>query len=319
MGEKSKDVDSSAEIEPISGVLKNAVLEFEAFLKMELGRGKNTVASYVSDVTQFARFLKRKKITSFEDVDSAALSEWIASISDETKASTQSRKLSAMKCFAGYLVDEKIWTKNHCDIVARPKYRRNTPEVLSAEEVVALLEAPPRDTPEGVRDYAMLELMYSSGLRVSELCSLKESDIDSLEKIMRVRGKGSKTRIVPVGDYAINAIEAYKPARVAMLGKKNVDELFVTRRGAKMSRKTFWFNIKKYAAFAGIEKNVKPHILRHSFATHLLRNGANLMSIREMLGHSDLATTQIYTTLLNDEICRQHAQNHPRSAMSDDI
>ncbi len=320
MGESSENVDNSvAEMEPISGALKNAVLEFEGYLKMELGRGKNTVASYVSDVSQFARFLKQKKITSFEDVDAITLSEWIASISDETKATTQSRKLSAMKCFAGFLVDEKVWTKNHCDAVARPKYRRNIPEVLTAEEVVALLESPPRDTPEGLRDYAMLEMMYSSGLRVSELCSLKESDIDVLEKIMRVRGKGSKTRIVPVGDYAINAIEAYKPARSMMLGKKNIDELFVTRRGAKMSRKTFWYNIKKYAVCAGIEKNVKPHILRHSFATHLLQNGANLMSIREMLGHSDLSTTQIYTTLLSDEICRQHARNHPRSAMSDEI
>ena len=295
--------------------LKNTIFEFEGFLKMELGRSKNTVASYLSDVWQFAEFLASKKISTFESVDADLLVEWIGSISKITKATTQSRKLSAMKSLAGYLVDEKVWSKNYCDIVARPKYRRNVPEVLTANEVAQLLEAPQKDTAEGLRDYAMLELMYSSGLRVSEICSLSESDIDFTESIMRVRGKGSKTRLVPVGDYAIQAIKAYKVARQEMLDKRIVSELFVTRRGAKMSRKTFWYNIKKYALAVGIQKNVKPHILRHSFATHLLQNGANLMSIREMLGHSDLATTQIYTTLLNEEIRTQHAQKHPRSNM----
>ena len=299
----------------LSGALKNTIFEFEGHLKMELGRSKNTVLSYMSDVWQFAEFLQSKKILSFDDVEADLLVEWIGSIANITKASTQSRKLSAMKALASYLVDEKVWSKNYCDLVARPKYRRNVPEVLTAEEVARLLEAPDRSTLEGLRDYAMLELMYSSGLRVSEICSLSESDIDATESIMRVRGKGSKTRLVPVGDYAIEAINAYKPARQEMLGKRIAHELFVTRRGAKMSRKTFWYNIKKYALVVGIEKNVKPHILRHSFATHLLQNGANLMSIREMLGHSDLGTTQIYTTLLNDEIRTQHTQKHPRSSM----
>ncbi len=198
----------------------------------------------------------------------------------------------------------------------RPKYRRNVPEVLSADEVSRLLESPSADTPEGLRDRAMLELMYSSGLRVSELCGLKESDIDASERIIRITGKGAKTRLVPVGEYALSAIADYKAVRRSILGDfRDADELFVTKRGGKMSRKTFWFNIKKYARSVGIEKNVKPHILRHSFATHLLRNGANLMSIREMLGHSDLATTQIYTALMTDEIYSQHAKKHPRSKM----
>ena len=307
--------ENSENADALPVALKNTIFEFEGYLKMELGRSKNTVASYLSDVWQFAEFLAGKKISTFEDVEADLLIEWIGSISRITKATTQSRKLSAMKSLAGFLVDEKVWAKNYCDIVARPKYRRNVPEVLTAEEVARLLEAPQKDTPEGMRDYAMLELMYSSGLRVSEICSLSESDIDAKERIMRVRGKGSKTRLVPVGDYAIEAINAYKVARKEMLGKRIVNELFITRRGAKMSRKTFWYNIKKYAFAVGIQKNVKPHILRHSFATHLLQNGANLMSIREMLGHSDLATTQIYTTLLNEQIRTQHAQKHPRSNM----
>lgn len=307
--------ENSENADALPVALKNTIFEFEGYLKMELGRSKNTVVSYLSDAWQFAEFLAGKKISTFEDVEADLLIEWIGSISSITKATTQSRKLSAMKSLAGYLVDEKVWAKNYCDIVARPKYRRNVPEVLTAEEVARLLEAPQKDTPEGMRDYAMLELMYSSGLRVSEICSLSESDIDAKERIMRVRGKGSKTRLVPVGDYAIEAINAYKVARKEMLGKRIVNELFITRRGAKMSRKTFWYNIKKYAFAVGIQKNVKPHILRHSFATHLLQNGANLMSIREMLGHSDLATTQIYTTLLNEQIRTQHAQKHPRSNM----
>ena len=295
--------------------LKNTVAEFRAFLKMELGRSANTVASYTSDVAQFAAFLHARKIESFADVDADSLVEWISGIARNTKASTHSRKLSAMKSLAGFLVDERVWSKNYCDLVARPKLRRNIPEILSAGEVARLLEAPPTDTPEGLRDRAMLELMYSSGLRVSELCGIRESDIDVAERILRVVGKGSKTRLVPVGAYALAAISAYKAARRDILGGSEVPELFVTRRGGKISRKTFWYNIKRYAIAAGIEKNVKPHILRHSFATHLLQNGANLMSIREMLGHSDLSTTQIYTNLLNDEICAQHAKKHPRSKM----
>lgn len=147
--------------------LKNTVADFRAFLKMELGRSANTVASYTSDVAQFAAFLHARKIESFADVDADSLVEWISGIARNTKASTQSRKLSAMKSLAGFLVDERVWSKNYCDLVARPKLRRNIPEILSAEEVARLLEAPPTDTPEGLRDRAMLELMYSSGLGAS--------------------------------------------------------------------------------------------------------------------------------------------------------
>lgn len=306
---------SSSEKELGSG-FRNELYEFRAFLKMELGRSANTVSAYMSDAEQFAHFLESRGASSFRGADADSIVAWVRGISKVDKASTQSRKLSAVKSLAGFLVDEKIWDKNYCDLVMRPKYRRNVPEVLSADEVSRLLESPSADTPEGLRDRAMLELMYSSGLRVSELCGLKESDIDASERIIRITGKGAKTRLVPVGEYALSAIADYKAVRRRILGDfRDADELFVTKRGGKMSRKTFWFNIKKYARSVGIEKNVKPHILRHSFATHLLRNGANLMSIREMLGHSDLATTQIYTALMTDEIYSQHAKKHPRSKM----
>ncbi len=299
--------------------LENTILEYSAHLSMELGRGKNTVNSYVSDIKQFAEFLAQSGIKSFDDVDVDSLTLWIGEIAGESKSSTQSRKISALRSLSIFLCDEGVWHKNLAELVARPKVRRPVPEVLSANETDSLLSAANGDKLESVRDRAMLELMYASGLRVSELCALKESDIDPNERVIRVRGKGDKTRLVPVGDIALDAISQYKLIRKDFLKNKSVAELFVTRRGKKLSRKTFWYNIKKYGRVAGIEKNVKPHILRHSFATHLLQNGANLMSIREMLGHSDLSTTQIYTSLLNDDIRREHTQKHPRASMDIDI
>ena len=300
---------------PLPEGLAGGLLEFEAHLKMELGRGKNTVAAYLSDISQFSQFLASRKIVNFASVSGDNLVEWIGEVAPKARASTQSRKISALKSLAKFLVDENVWKKNLCDVIARPKTRRNIPEVLTAAEVVKLLSAPDKATPLGLRDAAMFELMYGSGLRVSELCAMKESDIDFREGIIRVRGKGTKTRLVPMGDCASEAVRAYKSVRVQIIKDGICPELFVTSRGEKLSRKTFWFNIKKYADSAGIKKNVKPHILRHSFATHLLQNGANLMSIREMLGHSDLSTTQIYTSLLGEKIVSEHKNRHPRSHM----
>lgn len=299
--------------------LEDGLYEYKAYLQMELGRGKNTVASYAGDILAFARFAAERGRKSFREVDSDDLVLWMGEISKSEKPSTQSRKISALRSLSIHLVDSGVWAKNLSDMLARPKIRREVPEVLSADETDKLLSTPSGDKLEAVRDRAMLELMYGSGLRVSELCGLRESDIDPAERIIRVFGKGDKTRLVPVGDVALAAIAEYKKIRPQFLKRGNPAELFLTRRGKKLSRKTFWFNIKKYAVCAGIDKNVKPHILRHSFATHLLQNGANLMSIREMLGHSDLSTTQIYTRLLNEDICRQYAQKHPRSKMKVDF
>ncbi len=315
VGEKGMKLENR----PIPERMEREIGDYAAHLRMELGRGANTVASYCGDVRQFAEFAASDGKRSLSEVDSDTLALWIGKVSKFAKSSTQSRKISALRSLALYFCDEGIWDKNLAALVARPKVRRSVPEVLSASETDRLITAADDETPESIRDRAMLELMYGSGLRVSELCSLKESDIDARERIVRVRGKGDKTRIVPVGDMALDAIDKYCRVRKELLKKRNAAELFVTRRGKKLSRKTFWHNIKKYAFAAGIEKNVKPHILRHSFATHLLQNGANLMSIREMLGHSDLSTTQIYTRLLNDDIQREYASKHPRSGMNVDI
>lgn len=286
--------------------------DYKTYMRLELGRSKNTVDSYVSDIVLFCEFAAGK-IESFADVDEDLISEWLAYLSRADKATSQSRKLSALKSLARYLMEEEIWDKNLFEYFARPKIRRAAPDVLDAGEIDDVISVPQSDTPEGLRDRAMIELMYSSGLRVSELCSLSYADIDVQEKVLRVRGKGGKTRLVPVGDMALEAIEKYRAVRGELCKKKAVGEFFITRRGGKISRKTFWYNLKKYASLAGVEKNVKPHMLRHSFATHLLRNGVNLMMIREMLGHSDLSTTQIYTNLANDDILREYSKLKTRN------
>lgn len=298
----------------LNDTFASSVRDFRLYLEMELGRAKNTVLSYVGDVEQFAQFLQSRSVAGFSDASSEDIAEWISLIAASSKGSTQSRKLSAMKSLAGYLTEEKIWRSDYSELVARPKIRRPVPEVMTRQETMRLLEEPRRPVFEEVRDRAMLELMYSSGLRVSELCAIKMSDFDLDSRIIRITGKGDKTRLVPVGSRALDAILKYVEFSRGM--EKRPPHLFFSKRGKMLSRKTFWFNIKKYAARAAIDKDVKPHMLRHSFATHLLGAGANLMAIKEMLGHSDLSTTQIYTKVAPAAIIAEHKAHHPRSKMN---
>lgn len=301
-------------IDTLPSSMRERLLEFKAYLQLELGRSKNTILSYIEDMCFFGEFLaKTKGASKFEEADSDSAVEWSSTLTD-TKASSQARRLSSLKCFGLYMLEEGLWTRNFADSASRPRLRRNVPQVLNSREIDDIIEKSAGDKFERVRDGAMLEMMYGSGLRVSELCSLKDSDLDLSTRIARIRGKGAKTRLVPIGTLAVEAILRYKSER-AKLKKNSVAELFITRRGSKLSRKTFWYNLKKYATLADIKKPVKPHGLRHSFATHLLQNGANLMSIKEMLGHSDLSTTQIYTQLVDDDIRREYAQKSPRSKM----
>jgi integrase/recombinase XerD len=315
---KSPFKPNSAKTERLSALPKafgDVLFDFSVYLRMELGRGKNTVDSYLSDVLQFCEFALENGKRSFEEVDVDTLSNWVCDVAKFSKTTTQSRKISALRTLADFLIDEDLWDKNLSERIARPKVVRAVPEVLEASQIDNIISAPTDDSPEAFRDRAMLELVYSSGLRVSELCNLKESDIDAHERIIRVVGKGNKTRLVPVGDLALQAIAEYKLRRPELAKKSTVAELFITRRGKKISRKTFWYNLKKYAEKAGVSGSVKPHGLRHCFATHLLRNGANLFSIKEMLGHSDLSTTQIYTQLVRDDIISEYNAKHPRSKM----
>lgn len=295
--------------------IRDTLRDYRLYLKMQLGKSENTVLSYMADIGQFAEFLAARKICDFSAVGAEDMRKWIELVSSGAKSTTQSRKLSALKSLSGFLLEEKIWKTDYSELLSRPKLRRNIPEVLTREEVEALLEAPNRPVFEELRDRAMLELMYSSGLRVSELCALKFSDFDFDSRILRVCGKGQKVRLIPVSHKAISYIDSYIDFAGDFFKKRRPLYLFATRRVGPLSRKTFWCNIKKYALRAGITKNVKPHILRHSFATHLLNAGANLMAIKEMLGHSDLSTTQIYTHIESETLNAEYTAKHPRSKM----
>ena len=197
--------------------------------------------------------------------------------------------------------------------IESPKLPRSLPKSLSEEEVDALLNAPNLDDIIGLRDKAMLELLYASGLRVSELVNVKVTEVSLSEGVVRVTGKGSKTRLVPMGEVAVDWITRYlKEARPEILEKRLSDSLFVTKRGEAMTRQAFWYLIKRYAALAGIQKHLPPHVLRHAFATHLLNHGADLRVVQMLLGHSDISTTQIYTHVARERLKELHSQHHPR-------
>ena len=220
-----------------------------------------------------------------------------------------------MKHCARFLVAEKVIRNDFTELISAPKLARHLPETLSPEEVEALLDAPSRHSAQGLRDRAFLELMYSSGLRVTELCQLTLQDLDLEEGFLRVEaGKRGKDRLVPVGGKAAEAIQRYlHNGRPSLVRPKTGSALFLSNRGAALSRKTVWYWIKQYAERAGIKKPVKPHLLRHSFATHLLSNGADLRAIQEMLGHADIGTTEIYTRVDRQRLVEAHGRFPPRT------
>lgn len=295
--------------------LAEPIKTFLFHLELEKGLSKNTVEAYASDLGQFAQFLeKNKNGSTWASVSTDQVSDWIAELSmeDYTVASL-ARKVSALRMMAQFLIKENQRKDDFTELVAGPKLMRKLPGTLNPEEVDALLAAPDEKTPHGLRDRAMLELMYSSGLRVSELCGLLLQSIDLEAQLLRVYGKGSKERVVPIGGKAIEAITRYlELGRPKLVKPRTGSDLFLSQWGKALSRKTFWVFIKRYSHLAGIEKPVKPHLLRHSFATHLLSNGADLRAIQEMLGHADISTTQIYTSIKTDYLREEHAHYHPR-------
>lgn len=288
---------------------------FLAWIELEKGLAVNTTESYQSDLVQCATFLDRQRIAGWLDVTGADVTDWLYSLSESHYlASSLARKLTALRMFARFLVRERIREDDFTELISAPKLARNLPGTLTAEEVTKLLEAPDPRTPHGLRDRAFLELFYSSGLRVSELCGLTLQQVDLENGFLRVYGKGSKERVVPVGSKAVEALQAYLAnGRPALVKGKTGSELFISERGTGISRKTIWHWIKKHAKSAGIEKPVKPHLLRHSFATHLLAGGADLRAIQELLGHANISTTQIYTAVEGSRILDEHARFHPRN------
>jgi integrase/recombinase XerD len=274
---------------------------------MERAMSQNTVASYCSDVEKFLKFYGGR----IEDVSVADVQEYLQSRNALSERS-QARVLSSLKSFFDWLVLDKVIKDNPCDMVDGPKIGRYLPNVLSEEEVVALIDSVQLDTWQGVRDKAILEVLYGCGLRVSEAVALQISCVFIKEGFVRVIGKGNKERLVPIGEMAIEAINAYLDVRPDPYDAVSSDILFLNRFGRSLSRVSMFNMIKKQAVAAGIGKEISPHTFRHSFATHLLEHGADLRMVQEMLGHESISTTEIYTHIDNSTWQKEILEHHPR-------
>jgi integrase/recombinase XerD len=286
---------------------------FLDYLSVEKGLARNSLAAYRTDLRHFGHWLADQK-RELEDVERVLIVRYFqalraAGISSRSVA----RALAAIRGLFRFLVTERHLKHDPTENLENPKLWTTLPKSMQAEEVDALLRAPDRSTAEGLRDGAMLELLYATGLRVSELIHVKIEDLVMDAGFLRTIGKGSKERIVPFGDSARDAIVAYLELGRPELAKHADPYLFLSNRGRPMSRQSFWMKITKYARLAGISGHISPHVLRHSFATHLLENGADLRSVQMMLGHSDISTTQIYTHVSRARLQKMYAEFHPRA------
>ena len=284
-------------------------------LWLEHGLSKNSLDAYRRDLRLFARWLqaKRPERADLHAVQPQDIAAYFAERHQESKPSSANRRLSVLKRFYQLALRERRITSDPCLKMASAKQPARFVHTLSEAQVEALLNAPDVSTPLGLRERTMLELMYASGLRVSELVTLKVVELSLNDGVLRVTGKGSKTRLVPFGEQARHWLERYmKEARGVILNGQMDDALFVTGRGGPMTRQMFWIVIKKHAARAGITAPLSPHTLRHAFATHLLNHGADLRVVQLLLGHSDISTTQIYTHVARERLKHLHAQHHPR-------
>lgn len=289
--------------------------EFINFLSVERGLAENTKVSYKHDLRKFSGYLKKKKVETLNSITRKHITQFLMN-EKEAGISSRSigRRLVAIKTFFKFLVNERVLSEDVTSTLDSPKLWKTLPGVLSVQEVDKLLKAPKLTEPLGIRDRAMIELLYASGLRVSELVGVKIVDVNLEAGFVRSIGKGSKERIVPLGKKALEWIQKYLE-RVRIKIKKGKDSpfLFLTDRGSKLTRQEFWYRLRKHANEVRIKKKISPHTLRHSFATHMLANGADLRLVQEMLGHTDISTTQIYTHVDSDRLKNIHKQYHPRS------
>ena len=279
----------------------------------ESGLAEATLGAYAADIAAYLGFLEAAGKADMDAVSREDVLDHLIALRKEHKLSARSatRHLSAIRRFHAFLRSERITTSDPTEGFDAPRRTQSLPHVLSSGEIERMLSMPDESKPEGIRDAAILELFYSSGLRISELAKLPIRDVSLDEGAVRVKGKGSKVRLVPLGKAAMRRIRAWVDVRAA--GKVLDDTLFLSPRGKRMSRTGVWQVVKRYARAANIGQNVTPHMLRHSFATHLLDNGADLRAVQEMLGHSDIATTQIYTHVSVDRLSKAHRTFHPRA------
>ncbi len=289
----------------------NVLKDFLVYLSVEKGLSRNTIESYSKDLAQFQKFLssKKKRLNAISKND---IIDFLDSLKEKGFAvSSICRFISSIRSLCRYMILEEIIKADPSETLQSPKKWERIPKALNFEDVMNLLDSGP-DNSMHLRDVSMLELLYSSGLRVSELVSIKTGDINFEAGFLRIIGKGSKERVVPINSRALDKIKRYiKELRPAILKNKQSDYLFVTGRGAAMTRQRFWQTIKKFGKKIGVE--LSPHTLRHCFATHLLEGGADLRSVQKMLGHSDISTTQIYTKVSTDRIKKVYLEHHPRA------
>ena len=283
-------------------------------LKVEKGLSPNTLAAYGTDLSFFQTFLVSKKIQAWSEVKPSDILEHLTILSKKSlKARSVARHLVALRGFFKFLSGENLISKNPTDLLEMPKMGRKLPRHLSLAEVDQLLTPSTKETPESLRNFAMLQLLYATGLRVSELVSLNVDSLNLQKGFLRTMGKGSKERIVPMGRDALKAVQIFlEQGREVLRKGRPTQALFVTRRGQNMTRQMFWKILKAQAIKAGIHQDVSPHMIRHSFATHLVERGADLRSVQSLLGHSDISTTQIYTHL-NLSHLKSVVAKHPRA------
>ncbi|MDP1665072.1 MAG: site-specific tyrosine recombinase XerD [Methylobacter sp.] len=292
----------------------NATVLIDQFLDavwVEQGLSENTLSAYGSDLRIFAKWLAGKPML---EVDGGALSSFLASRYKEGIGNrSTARILSSLRRFYGYYIRENSIKVDPTALIESPRIGQPLPASLSEKDVELLLDAPEVTNALGFRDRTMLEMLYATGLRVSELVNLKFEQISFRQGVVRIIGKGNKERLVPVGEEAMSWLENYMDqARKTILGERQCDYLFVTNRADSMTRQAFWHIIKRHAKKAGISKELSPHTLRHAFATHLLNHGADLRVVQLLLGHSDLSTTQIYTHIARERLKELHSKYHPR-------
>ena len=294
--------------------MQNKIIdEFIDHLWLEDGLSKNTLNSYRFDLELFIEWLDKSLTKNILDVSQADIQQYLSFKFPTSKARSISRLLATLRRLFRYLLRENKINVDPTLEIHSPKIPKSLPKSLSEEDVELLLNAPDIETTSGLRDKAMLELLYACGLRVSELVSLLLTEVSMTDGVIRVTGKGNKTRLIPMGEEAVDWIKKYvDESRNNILNTKTSKSLFITSRGRAMTRQAFWYLIKRYSIIADIKKPMSPHIIRHAFATHLLNHGADLRVVQMLLGHSDISTTQIYTHIARERLKNLHASHHPR-------